>query len=169
MTPSVRDVLQGCTVAIMTPPSPDAGPEYAASRAGMVAMMLGLATAEAERCAAAAIAENADIRAVFAASTAYDAALGGRLAQAAAQTDADLTVPALDAANARLRRLLIELHEQVEDSGDGAANRAIVDLYGRMARASNPYGDGRAAERIVASLLHVLRGGPPPAEFEAPA
>jgi UDP-N-acetylglucosamine 2-epimerase (non-hydrolysing) len=43
------------------------------------------------------------------------------------------------------------------------------ELYGRMARASNPYGDGKAAERIVASLLHVLRGGPAPVEFQAPA
>jgi UDP-N-acetylglucosamine 2-epimerase (non-hydrolysing) len=44
-----------------------------------------------------------------------------------------------------------------------------ADLYGQMARASNPYGDGRAAERIVTSLLHVLRGGPAPVEFRAPA
>lgn len=43
-----------------------------------------------------------------------------------------------------------------------------MDLYGRMARASNPYGDGRAAERIVASLLHELRAGPAPDEFAAP-
>ena len=49
--------------------------------------------------------------------------------------------------------------------------RLLTDraLYAQMAHASNPYGDGRAAERIIASLLHVLRDGPPPAEFEAPA
>ncbi|MGD1065926.1 MAG: UDP-N-acetylglucosamine 2-epimerase (non-hydrolyzing) [Vulcanimicrobiaceae bacterium] len=48
--------------------------------------------------------------------------------------------------------------------------RLLTDaaLYGAMARASNPYGDGRAAERIVAGLLHVLRDGPAPEEF-APA
>ncbi|HTW84699.1 MAG TPA: UDP-N-acetylglucosamine 2-epimerase (non-hydrolyzing) [Candidatus Sulfotelmatobacter sp.] len=45
--------------------------------------------------------------------------------------------------------------------GDGA-------LYNAMARASNPYGDGHAAARIVAGLLHVLRDGPAPEEF-APA
>ncbi len=39
--------------------------------------------------------------------------------------------------------------------------------YARMAHASNPYGDGRAAERIVAGLLHVFRGGPAPDEFGA--
>ncbi len=39
--------------------------------------------------------------------------------------------------------------------------------YARMAHASNPYGDGRAAERIVAGLLHVYREGPAPDEFGA--
>jgi UDP-N-acetylglucosamine 2-epimerase (non-hydrolysing) len=38
-------------------------------------------------------------------------------------------------------------------------------VYTRMARASNPYGDGHAAERIVAWLLWKLRRGPKPAEF----
>ncbi len=46
--------------------------------------------------------------------------------------------------------------------------RRLLDdpvAYAEMARASNPYGDGRAAERIVAGLLHVFRGGPVPDEF----
>jgi UDP-N-acetylglucosamine 2-epimerase (non-hydrolysing) len=49
----------------------------------------------------------------------------------------------------------------------GETRRLLTDtaLYARMARASNPYGDGRAAERIVAGLLAVLRGGPAPDEF----
>jgi UDP-N-acetylglucosamine 2-epimerase (non-hydrolysing) len=38
-------------------------------------------------------------------------------------------------------------------------------VYTAMARASNPYGDGHAAERIVAWLLWKLRTGPKPAEF----
>jgi UDP-N-acetylglucosamine 2-epimerase (non-hydrolysing) len=47
-------------------------------------------------------------------------------------------------------------------------HRLLTDgvRYTRMARAANPYGDGRAAERIVGWLLHVLRGAPAPAEFE---
>ena len=45
--------------------------------------------------------------------------------------------------------------------------RLLVDpaAYAAMAHASNPYGDGRAAERIVAGLLNVFRGGPVPGEF----
>ena len=34
-----------------------------------------------------------------------------------------------------------------------------------MAEAPNPYGDGRAAERIVAALEHVLLGGEAPSPF----
>lgn len=45
--------------------------------------------------------------------------------------------------------------------------RLLTDAqaYGRLAHTANPYGDGRAAERIVGWLLHVLRGGPRPDEF----
>jgi UDP-N-acetylglucosamine 2-epimerase (non-hydrolysing) len=38
--------------------------------------------------------------------------------------------------------------------------------YERMARASNPYGDGQASERIVSWLLARLRGGVYPRPFE---
>ena len=50
--------------------------------------------------------------------------------------------------------------------------RRLLDdeaAYARMARANNPYGDGRAAGRIVAWLLAHLRGGPLPEEFLARA
>ena len=40
-----------------------------------------------------------------------------------------------------------------------------ADAYARMARSPNPYGDGRAAERIVGALEHIVRGGEPPAQF----
>ncbi len=51
----------------------------------------------------------------------------------------------------------------------GAAQRLLTDsaAYDAMARASNPYGDGHAAERITAWLLARLRGGAYPAEFAA--
>jgi UDP-N-acetylglucosamine 2-epimerase (non-hydrolysing) len=37
--------------------------------------------------------------------------------------------------------------------------------YADMAQAINPYGDGRAAARIVASLENLYRGGEPPQQF----
>ena len=80
MTPSVSEVMRGCAAALTQPPSPDAGPDYFASRVGMISMLANLAAQEAEHAAAAAQAENADIRALFAKAGAYDAALGGRSA-----------------------------------------------------------------------------------------
>jgi hypothetical protein len=134
MTPSVREVLQGVAIALTTPPSPDAGPAFDAGRMGLAASLAMMAAAEADRAAAAAIAENADIRALFATAKAYDGPLGGRLGKAAADVDTDLSLTGLDAANAYLRRLLIELHERVEDAGDAATDRAILALYQRMAQ-----------------------------------
>ena len=47
------------------------------------------------------------------------------------------------------------------------ARKLLADphAYRRMAHASNPYGDGKAAERIVAWLLWKLRSGTKPTEF----
>jgi GAF domain-containing protein len=133
MTPSVTEIMRGCAMALTQPPSPDAGPEFFASRVGMISMLANLAAQEAEHAASAAAAENTDMRALFAQAEAHDAALGGRLGTAARETDPDLSLTALDAANARLRRLLIELHERVEDAGDAGLDRAILALYVRMA------------------------------------
>ena len=46
-------------------------------------------------------------------------------------------------------------------------NRLLCDpvAYAQMAEADNPYGDGKAAARIVASLEHLLLGGEPPNQF----
>jgi UDP-N-acetylglucosamine 2-epimerase (non-hydrolysing) len=48
-----------------------------------------------------------------------------------------------------------------------AATRLLTDReeYAAMARAANPYGDGRAAGRIVAWLLARLRDGKYPAPY----
>lgn len=50
-----------------------------------------------------------------------------------------------------------------------AARRLLEDrsAYSAMARARNPYGDGRAAARIAQWLVARLRGGEYPAPFEA--
>jgi 23S rRNA C2498 (ribose-2'-O)-methylase RlmM len=131
VTPTVREVLQGVAIALSTPPSIDAGRDYDASRSGLAATLAMLAAGEAEREVAATVAENAAIRALFGQAATHDT--DGALAAAAAQTDADLTVPALDAVNARLRRQLIALHERIEAANDAGFERKIVALYVRMA------------------------------------
>lgn len=136
MKPTVSDVLMGATVAITSPQPPEAGGDYAAARAGMLASLNMFASQEAENGAATRTWENGAIRAVLAdAAASYDAALGGRLAAAGAQTDANLAISALDAVNAELRKLLISLHENVENAGDAALDRRILELYRDMAHA----------------------------------
>lgn len=39
------------------------------------------------------------------------------------------------------------------------------EAHARRAARRNPYGDGRASERIVQALTHILQGGEPPNEF----
>jgi len=58
-----------------------------------------------------------------------------------------------------------------EDVVVAEAQRLLQDpaAYAQMAHASNPYGDGKAAQRIVAWLLWRLRRGPQPDEFGIPA
>ncbi len=134
MTPSAPEIMLGVAAGLQIPPSPDAGPDYFASRVGLFVMLASLAAQEANTAAGAAITENAMMRTLFKdAAAAYDDRLGGALAKAAAEPDPDLTLQALDAANARLRRTLIALHEAVEDVGDAATDRAIIALYARMA------------------------------------
>lgn len=41
------------------------------------------------------------------------------------------------------------------------------DAYLQMAAADNPYGDGQAAQRIVAAMEQIVHGGPEPAPFGA--
>jgi UDP-N-acetylglucosamine 2-epimerase (non-hydrolysing) len=61
----------------------------------------------------------------------------------------------------------VELVGTDENRIVATVDRLLTDpvAYGAMANATNPYGDGRAAERAVAALAHHFRLGPPAAEF----
>lgn len=61
----------------------------------------------------------------------------------------------------------LELVGHSKDRIAGAARRLLSDPaeFARMARATNPYGDGIASQRIVAWLLARLRGGVYPDQF----
>ena len=137
MTPSLPDILRGFAVALNTPLPPEALGDYTAGRAGILTLLALLAAQEAERGIAARLWENGAIRSLFSAAavSAYDGALGGRLATAVSGADDEASWTALDLANADLRRLLIALHEAVEDQRDGALDREILALYARMAKA----------------------------------
>lgn len=115
MTPSAADILAGNARVIAALAAEGGGPDYAAARLGVVAMLSVLAAQEAAAGAAVRVAENAAIRALLAEEGA----------------DGDLTIPALDAANAALRRRLIAHHEALQARGED--DGAVLALYRRMA------------------------------------
>lgn len=136
MTPSLPDIVRSYAIARSSPLPAEAAGAYTAGRAGILSMLAMLAAQEAERGIAATLWENAALRALFAdAAGAWDGPLGGALARAAAARDEDMSLSALTAANADLRRSLIALHEAVEAASDAALDRRILALYVEMAAA----------------------------------
>jgi hypothetical protein len=130
MTPSLPDILVGNFLCVAEPPPPESAGDYMAGKVMVVALLSLLAAQEAERGLAARVWENAAIRAVLVEAGPDH---GQALAQAGQGTDTDLSLGALDRANAALRRSLISLHEAVEAAGDTARDHAILRLYAKMA------------------------------------
>ena len=110
---------------------------YDQSSVMLLATMLGSVREEFDRAAARRVVENEALRALFAeaAPVVEQEGLGERLREAAAEEDRDLAVPALEAANVRLRELLIELHVHVEGLHSEAA-RALESAIWRELAAS---------------------------------
>ena len=131
MTPALPDILRGNFLCLASPGPPEQQGEFMATRVGVIALLSLLAAQEVERGTTARVWENDAIAAVLA-----DAAeiYGVQYAELAETTAKDLSLEALDHANAALRRGLIALHEAVEIAGDLPRHRAIVALYGQMAQ-----------------------------------
>jgi hypothetical protein len=126
MTPTATDLLTGCIKALTAPlAAEDAGP-FLTARMRTVALLNRLAALECAQGAAVRIAENAAIRSLVAQAGARYAALA-EIATTIA--DGNFSIDTLDATNAKLRRLLIELHEAAETAGDRDLDRKILKLY----------------------------------------
>ena len=130
MTPTATDLLNGCIQALVAPPRPEDAGVFLTARMRTVALINRLVALECESGSAVRVAENAAIRSLLAQAGSKYAVLAGT---AATVGDGDYSIEALDAANARLRRLLIELHEAVELAGDKALDRKIIRLYREIA------------------------------------
>ena len=128
MTPSLPDVLVGNFLCMMDPGPAEQQGEFMAGKVAIVAILSLLAAQEAERGAAARVAENAAIRATLA-EVAGDYGLDLK----ALPSTEEITFSALDRVNAALRTALIGLHEAVEARGDTARHHAILRLYAKMA------------------------------------
>jgi len=125
MTPALPDILIGQAIGLVTPLPPEAGPDYLAGRAGLLAMLAGLAAQEAEKGVAVRVWENQAIATLL--------AKAGETEPNAEATD--LSWRALDEVNAVLRRRLIALHGAAEARADKALQAEILRLYVDMAAA----------------------------------
>lgn len=118
MKPEVDVVLGGFLGTLLTEIAPQLGGEYSLGSVGIIAMTIGMAAQEFDRAADIRIAENREMRALFAeaATLVEDSGLRARLSAAAASSDTSFRVSALNAANDALATLLIELQAAVEES-----------------------------------------------------
>jgi len=130
MTPTAMDLLNGCIQTLAAPPRPEDAGVFLTARMRTVALINRLVALECASGSAVRVAENAAIRSLLAEAGSAHVALSRT---AAAVSDGDYSTEALDAANARLRRLLIALHEAVELAGDKALDRKIIKLYREIA------------------------------------
>jgi len=134
MTPALPDILRGNFMCLAIPAPVESQGEFMTGRVGVIALLSLLAAQEVERGTTARVWENAAIAAVLAeAADVY----GVQYAEVASVEAADLSLEALDRANAALRRGLIALHEAVETAGDLLRHKMIVGLYGQMAERRN--------------------------------
>ena len=138
MKPDVPVALQKLGGLLLLEVAPAVGVEYLQRNTGLAAIMLQVVAEEFERAAARRVEENAALRALFrdAAPVVADAALRGRLEQAAAGTDTDLRVSALEAANAALRGLLVALHAHVEPLAAPDARRVDDAIWAELRRST---------------------------------
>lgn len=132
MKPEVDFVLRSMMVSLLTEVAPAVGDGYVRSDVEVIAGLMAAAAEEYDRAAHVRVEENEAMRRIFrsAAPSVLDAGLRSRLEAAAAEPDTSLHVSDLNAANDRLRALLIELHALVETRDEDwarRANRAIWD------------------------------------------
>jgi hypothetical protein len=132
MTPALSDILRGNFLSLAIPAPIESQGDFMTGKVSVIALLSLLAAQEAERGSQSRVWENAAIAAVLNEAA---ATYGQDLLKVAATEADDLSIAALDTANARLRRALIALHEAVEAAGDLPRHRAIIALYGQMAQA----------------------------------
>ena len=135
MKPEADDILNISADQLMAGVIPNLAASYLQGATAIHALLMKFAAREYERGADIRAAENADVRALFAEMSGQvrDPALKAGLDAAVATRDTALTISALDAANAELRRLLIALHVHLEDIGARAGEKRVWGLLKAMA------------------------------------
>ncbi len=125
MKPEIDVALRAAAGKLLAEIAPAVGDAYARSNVEVLAVLLLVAAEEFDRAAEVRVVENRAMREIFAeaAPSVADVALRGRLEKAAGEQESSLRIGDLNAANDRLRALLIELHALVESRDEDWARR----------------------------------------------
>jgi hypothetical protein len=131
MKPEIDLVLRVVMSKLAVEVAPVIGDAYVRSNVEVMAGIMAAAAEEYDRAAHVRAEENGAIRRIFcdAAPSVSDGELRGRLQSAADERDSSLRVSDLNAANERLRGLLIELHAFVETRGEDWARRVNRTIW----------------------------------------
>jgi hypothetical protein len=119
MKPSLTDVLMNAAGTLGTGVAPHLlDKPYALGHIGAIGVLLVFVAQESERAVENAVADNAEMRAIFATATkaALPEGLKQAVAKAAGGQDASLNLRVLEASNAALKAVLVALHEAADDS-----------------------------------------------------
>jgi hypothetical protein len=135
--PDVERFLEVAAMHLLVRTAPELSSGYSQASVAVIAALLGAVREEFERAAARRVEENQALRALFtrAVPVVREAGLRGRLEEAAAPRDLRLGISALEAENAGLRALLIDLHAHVEEM-PGTEARGIEEAIWRELAAS---------------------------------
>jgi hypothetical protein len=137
MRPEADQVLRTLSGQLLSEIAPRISVSYGKSSVEVMAVLLLDAAEEYDRAVESRFEENRAMRKIFrdAAVDLPDGPLRDRLAEEGGGEDACLRVSALNEANDRLRKVLIELHAFVEERDDEWARRVNREIW-RELRAS---------------------------------
>ena len=142
MTPETDHLLRTSFGTILTDVAPHIAHDYAGGSVTLIGLLMLFAAEDFERGADVRARENGAMRTLFAdaARALPRGSLRDAVAAAAVTRDADLAISTLNASNAALKTVLIDLHAYVEDWHDPAASA----LDGRIWAILRQFADGRA-------------------------
>ncbi len=134
MKPEVDVVLRSMMTKLLLEVAPAVGDAYVRSNVEAMGALLAAAAEEFDRAAEVRVAENRSMREILRAATEHvpERDLRSRLAVAAEEREVSLRIGDLNAANDRLRALLIELQTLVEGSDEEWARRVDRAIWAEL-------------------------------------
>ena len=134
MKPEVDVVLRSLMTKLLLEVAPAVGDAYVRSNVEAMGTLLAAAAEEFDRAAEIRVAENRSMRAILLAAAEHVCApeLRRRLIAAAEEPEPSLRIGDLNAANDRLRALVIELHALVENREEEWARRIDGMIWGEL-------------------------------------